>query len=95
MGARSGDDIEWEKLDGFISFRRRVAGIGPVRVETDTYDFHLSVIYLQQIEPALPAILGHRSEHSLATGPVIPDPFISPLGLTMTPALSERNEPSK
>jgi len=44
---------------------------------------------VQQIEPALPAILGHKSEHSLATGPVIPDPFISPLGLTMTPALSE------
>ena len=43
----------------------------------------------QQIEPAFPAILGHRSEHSLATGPVIPEPFISPLGLTMTPALSK------
>ena len=42
----------------------------------------------QQIEPALPEILGHRSAHSLATGPVIPDPFISPLLLTMTPALS-------
>ena len=47
---------------------------------------------LQQIEPALPAILGHRSEHSFATGPVIPDPFISPLGLTMTPALSGKSE---
>ena len=48
---------------------------------------------LQQIEPALPAILGQRSEHSLATGPVIPDPFISPLGFTMTPALSKKTQP--
>ena len=47
---------------------------------------------LQQIEPALPAILGHKSEHSLATGPVIPDPFISPFGFTITPALSARDK---
>lgn len=39
--------------------------------------------------PALLAILGQKSAHSLATGPVIADPFISPLGLTITPALSE------
>lgn len=28
--------------------------------------------------------------HSLATGPVMAEPFISPLGLTITPALSCR-----
>ena len=39
--------------------------------------------------PALLAILGQLSAHSLATGPVIVDPFISPLMLTITPALSE------
>jgi len=39
---------------------------------------------------ALLAILGHRSAHSFPTGPVIADPFISPLGLTMTPALSAK-----
>ena len=44
--------------------------------------------YPQQIEPALPEILGQRSAASLATGPVIPEPFISPLLLTMTAALS-------
>ena len=44
------------------------------------------------MEPAWEAILGQSSEHSLATGPVIPDPFISPLGLTMTPALSIEKE---
>jgi hypothetical protein len=44
----------------------------------------------QTIDPALEAILGHRSAHSLATGPVIADPFISPLGLTITPALSSQ-----
>ena len=61
-----------------------------VRVKIDTYYFFTSVFYqFQQIELALPAILGQRSAHSLATGPVMPDPFISPLGLTMTPALSE------
>lgn len=39
---------------------------------------------------ALDAILGHKSAHSLATGPVIADPFISPLLFTMTPALSSK-----
>ena len=28
--------------------------------------------------------------HSFATGPVMAEPFISPLGFTMTPALSYR-----
>jgi hypothetical protein len=37
---------------------------------------------------ALLAILGQRSAHSFPTGPVIADPFISPLGFTITPALS-------
>ena len=41
-----------------------------------------------QMELAEEAILGQRSAASLATGPVIPDPFISPLGFTITPALS-------
>jgi len=40
--------------------------------------------------PAFDAILGHRSAHSLETGPVIAEPFISPLLLTMTPALSSK-----
>ena len=42
------------------------------------------------------AILGQRSAHSFATGPVIADPFISPLLLTITPALSSKymNTPS-
>ncbi|KAF4522948.1 hypothetical protein B566_EDAN009539 [Ephemera danica] len=45
---------------------------------------------------ALEAILGHKSAHSLATGPVIAEPFISPLLLTITPALSSKymNVPS-
>ena len=42
------------------------------------------------MELAEEAILGHKSAASLETGPVIPDPFISPLGLTTTPALSTR-----
>lgn len=46
------------------------------------------MILSQIIELALEAILGHSSAHSLATGPVTADPFISPLGLTITPALS-------
>jgi len=40
--------------------------------------------------PALLAIRGHSSAASFATGPVIAEPFISPLGLTMTPALSSK-----
>ncbi len=47
------------------------------------YDMNYTIV------PALLAILGHKSAHSLATGPVIADPFISPLGLTITPALSK------
>ena len=38
---------------------------------------------------ALLAILDQRSAHSFPTGPVIAYPFISPLGLTITPALFE------
>ena len=41
-------------------------------------------------EPALEATLGHTSAHSLATGPVIAEPFISPFGLQITPALSSQ-----
>jgi len=44
----------------------------------------------QTIELAADAIRGHRSAHSLATGPVMADPFISPFGLTITPALSSK-----
>lgn len=32
-----------------------------------------------------------RSAHSFATGPAMAEPFISPLGLTMTPALSSKS----
>lgn len=45
---------------------------------------------VQIIEPAFEAILGQSSAHSLATGPVTADPFISPFGFTITPALSTR-----
>ena len=44
----------------------------------------------QRTEPAADAILGHNSAASLATGPVMAEPFISPLGLTITPALSSK-----
>ena len=40
--------------------------------------------------PAALAIRGHRSAHSLATGPEMADPFMSPLTLTITPALSSK-----
>lgn len=43
---------------------------------------------LYTMEPALLAIRGHISAHSLPTGPVIAEPFISPFAFTMTPALS-------
>jgi len=39
-------------------------------------------------EPAFEAIFGQMSAHSFPTGPVIAEPFISPFGFTMTPALS-------
>ena len=45
---------------------------------------------VQEEEEALEAILGYNSAHSLAIGPEIADPFISPLGLIMTPALSSK-----
>ena len=59
---------------------------------------------------AFEAILGHKSAHSFATGPATVDPmnnklqlsgcgliivpFISPLALTITPALSSEKIPS-
>ena len=45
--------------------------------------------------PAAEAIRGHRSAHSLATGPVMAEPFISPLGFTITPARAERGGSGK
>jgi hypothetical protein len=38
------------------------------------------------MDPAAEATRGQRSAHSLAIGPVTAEPFISPLGFTMTPA---------
>ena len=44
----------------------------------------------QTIDPAADATFGHKSAASLATGPVIYDPFISPFGFAITPALSSQ-----
>lgn len=51
----------------------------------------------QAIELEFDAIRGHKSAHSFATGPVMAEPFISPLLLTITPALSSKykNTPSR
>merc|ERR1719335_1669810 len=45
---------------------------------------------LQTIDGAAEAILGHNSAHSLATGPKMAEPFISPFWFTITPALSSK-----
>lgn len=45
-------------------------------------------IYAMELE--FDAIRGHKSAHSFATGPVIAEPFISPLLFTITPALSSK-----
>ena len=50
--------------------------------------FRESRLNPQTIDWALAAILGHKSAHSFAIGPVAADPFISPLFVTITPALS-------
>ena len=46
-------------------------------------DYAFCIHYLQQW-------ICQQSAHSFATGPVIADPFISPLLFTMTPALSSK-----
>lgn len=51
-------------------------------------DISESAIYITT--PALEAIRGQSSAASFATGPVIAEPFISPFGFTMTPALSSK-----
>ena len=48
------------------------------------------MIAAHRIDPEFEAILGHMSAHSLATGPATADPFISPLLLTITAALSSK-----
>jgi len=40
------------------------------------------------IELDVEAIFGHKSAHSFATGPLIVEPFNSPFGFDITPALS-------
>jgi len=62
-------------------------GFGPLEV---VFSGPLLMAVLYAILPAFDAILGHRSAHSFETGPVIAEPFISPLLLTMTPALSSK-----
>jgi hypothetical protein len=44
----------------------------------------------EQLALAALAILGQRSAHSFPIGPVIAEPFISPLGFTLTPTLSSK-----
>ena len=66
-----------------------------VMVVTTEEDFQVTYIDLnfnnfQTIEPACAEILGQSSAHSLATGPLTTDPFISPFAFTMTPALSSK-----
>merc|ERR1719474_478567 len=56
----------------------------------DQIVFKTVLLVSQQMDPAFEAILGHKSAHSLATGPVMAEPFISPLLLTITPALSSK-----
>ena len=47
-------------------------------------------MHIYKMEGAAEETRGQRSAASLATGPVIADPFISPFGLTITPALSSK-----
>ena len=47
---------------------------------------HFSCTYTIMLEAL--AILGHLSAASLATGPLISEPFISPSGVIITAALS-------
>merc|ERR1719216_785261 len=56
------------------------------------YHFLITVVSWENhaMLPACDAILGHKSAHSLETGPVMADPFISPLLFTITPALSSK-----
>jgi hypothetical protein len=49
---------------------------------------HTGGIYTMEL--AADAMRGHMSAHSFATGPVMAEPFISPLGFTITPALSSK-----
>ena len=59
--------------------------------EMESFICYLHKIHNPWIRTTVPedeAIRGHRSAHSLPTGPVIAEPFISPFGLTITPALS-------
>lgn len=66
------------------SYRTQGRIFDVVRVDRSTY------VVVQTILFAALAMRGHSSAHSLATGPVMADPFISPFGLTMTPALSSK-----
>jgi len=61
-------------------------------MERGAFFYTLSLFFkeddLYTTVPEAEATRGQRSAHSLPTGPVMAEPFISPLGLTMTPALS-------
>lgn len=67
----------------FFFFFLRGGGEQIIFIFTNTPKNHAAL-------PALDAVLGHKSAHSSATGPVMAEPFISPLLFTMTPALSSK-----
>ena len=81
----------WIASNGFGSIHQQLlilCGKQVFLLATNRALYNIPSYLFYQMELAEEAILGQRSAASLATGPVIPDPFISPLGLTMTPALS-------
>merc|ERR1719215_538306 len=74
----------------FTRWRRRCWQFWATGRRRSDYNKNMDKQTFHAMEEALLAILGHRSAHSLATGPVMADPFISPLLFTMTPALSSK-----
>lgn len=70
---------------------KQKAETGPVFA---VYRIHFAIVMgagiIYKMEPELAAIRGQSSAHSFATGPDTPEPFISPLLFTITPALSSK-----
>jgi len=56
----------------------------------EDYDYLFKYGNNQKMDPAWDEILGHISDAYFATGPVMALPFVYPLLLTITPALSSQ-----
>ena len=78
------DRLVWRYVEALEKACALYACLAPTPVGTN------DCICDHTMVPAALAMRGNMSAHSFATGPAMAEPFISPFGLIITPALSSK-----